>query len=227
MNQYFPAGLKLNDTQLQKLQLDYENDDPAAAFSAENIARLISAMGSVKPAEPTLFTLEFARENPVALRFVEGDLRLSVTFQIHPKIGASSGWMTTTFNMEGKRLADDEWTIAVRNVTVGEDSEEPSNIADDSSTFATEPLTIPTENGVSNNDVKTVEAGTAWMPIIRNAAESIARKAPQARFPLEFALPTAATSKTRLRLARIDAADGMLRVALKIVDRPTVASSAK
>lgn len=227
VSQYFPAGLKLNDTQLQKLHLSSEDGEPLEQLSAENFGTLISAIGSVEVAEPTLFTLEFARDNPIELRFVEGDLRLSVTFQIHPKVGVSSGWMTTTFNMEGKRLPDDKWTIAVRNVTVGENAQEAASVVDDSSTFETDSLTIPTENDASTNDVKTVEAGTAWMPIIRSAADSIAKKMPQTPLPMEFDLPTDGASKTRLRLVKIDSANGMLRVALKIVDRPSVASSAR
>lgn len=227
LTQYFPAGLKLTDKQLQKLELPEEGADAGPALSLDRLMSIFAALQSVGSEEAGLFTLELARSNPFQVKFVEGDIRLITTFQIHPKGAASSGWMTTTFNLRGKRLSDDEWTIAIRNVDVGESG---GNLASESSNEPSEQLIIPTAGeldgkpSVDNADVTTVQAGTVWIPIVRNAAQSLAEKIPPVRLPLEFDGEVMVPGAPRFRLAKIDSASGMLRVGLRALDSGAIAS---
>jgi len=227
LTQYFPAGLKLTDKQLQKLELPQDGPDAGPAFSSERLMSIVAALRSAASEEAALFTLELARTNPFQVKFVDGDIRLITTFQIHPKGGAASGWMTTTFNLRGKRLSDDEWTIAIRNVDVGESG---GNLASESSNEPSEQLIIPTageadgEPSVDNADVTTVQAGTVWIPIIRNATQSLAEKIPPVKLPLEFDGAVIVPGAPRFRLAKIDSANGILRVGLKALNSGAIAS---
>jgi hypothetical protein len=227
LTQYFPAGLKLTDKQLQKLELPQDGPDAGAAFSSDRLMSIVAALRSAASEEAALFTLELARTNPFQVKFVDGDIRLITTFQIHPKGGAASGWMTTTFNLRGKRLSDDEWTIAIRNVDVGEYG---GNLASESSNEPSEQLIIPTageadgEPSVDNADVTTVQAGTVWIPIVRNATQSLAEKIPPVKLPLEFDGAVIVPGAPRFRLAKIDSANGILRVGLKALNSGAIAS---
>lgn len=236
LEKYFPAGLRLTDTQLQKIALPENETDWQGQFSLEQLVGLISQIRSMEGAEAGLFTLEFAPQHPLEIHFAGGDVRLTATFQIHPKIGASSGWMSTTFNLHGKRLSANEWTVAVRSVDVGENAELPQSIASEGARPSLQPLRIPTEGDtnegndfrqnpdVNNKDVTTVQAGTVWIPIIRNAAETLAEKIPHVKLPLEFDGPEAIAGSLRFRLGRIDSANGILRVSLRIRDAESVTS---
>jgi hypothetical protein len=227
LTQYFPAGLKLTDKQLQKLELAGAGSDADPAFSLDRLMSIFTALRSSASEEAALFTLELGRKNPFQVKFIDGDIRVITTFQIHPKGSAASGWMTTTFNLRGKRLSDDEWTIAIRNVDVGESG---GSLAEDSPEELTEQLIIPTageedrQPSVENAGVTTVQAGTVWIPIIRNAAQSLAEKIPPVRLPLEFDSAAIVPGAPRFRLAKIDSANGMLRVGLKALNSGAIAS---
>jgi hypothetical protein len=232
VSRYFPGGLKLTDTQLQKIQQARAASTESSPFSFAQVVQLLNDLRSVEASPASLFTLEFAKERPLEIRFVDGDIRVNTTFQIHPAAGASSGWMTTSFNLRGKRLSQNEWTMAIRSVDVGESAQLTSvDPDDDFSLPSDEPLYIPGSNQLDQteeipaNDVTTVQAGTVWMPIIRNAAESLAEKIPPVKLPLEFDGTALVPESPRFRLGKIDAAGGMLRVALRIVDTPPMISA--
>ena len=234
LRRYVPTGLKITDSRLQKLQLASDgSEDPSVSLPA--LVKLVNELRSAKAEEASLFTIEFSSEKPLEVRFVEGDIRIITTFQIHPKIGSSSGWMTTSFNLRGKGVPDDHWAVVVRSVDVGESSVSGSGIAADPDRTEESPasLTIPMEQdniGLPQDDsgdpaVTKVEAGTVWMTIVRNAAESLAEKLPPVTLPLEFDGSGMIPGSPRLRLSKIESADGMLRVSLRIADSRPVASS--
>ncbi len=158
---------------------------------------------------------------------MDGDIRLITTFQIHPRGGAASGWMTTTFCLRGKKLSDDEWTIAIRNVDVGEFG---GSLASESSEEPTEQLIIPavgeeeSRPAIEKAGVTTVQAGTVWIPIIRNAVQSLAEKIPPVKLPLEFDSAAIVPGAPRFRLAKIDSSHGILRVGLKALNSGAIAS---
>jgi hypothetical protein len=227
LTQYFPAGLKLTDKQLQKLELPEDGSEAGSAFSPDRLMSIFDSLRSAASEEAALFTLEIAGKDPFQVKFIDGDIRLITTFQIHPKGAAASGWMTTTFNLRGKKLSDDEWTIAIRNVDVGEFG---GSLAAESSDEPSEQLIIPTAGEVDgqpsgeNAAVTTVQAGTVWIPLVRNAAQSLAEKIPPVRLPLEFDSAAIVPGAPRFRLAKIDSANGMLRVGLKALNSGAIAS---
>ena len=221
--EYFPRGLKLTDTQLQTLATP-ANETQRTDASLASLQHILGQISRLEDTEAQLFTLEFSPDRPVEVRFVDGDVRLLATFQIHPKLGASSGWMTTTFNLRGKRLSSDTWTVAVRSVDVGAvPSDMPSSLTE--TVPASEmPFIIPTKaegedkNVTNPEDVTTVQAGTVWMPIIRNAAESLAEKIPPVKLPIQFDGAEFVPGAPEFRLGKIDSANGMLRVGLRAVN---------
>lgn len=223
VSKYFPRGLKLTDAQLQSLAMPVGDLEQGGA-SWSTLQNLLGRIGRLRPAEAQLFTLEFSPDRPLEVRFADGDVRLLATFQIHPKLGASSGWMTTTFNLRGKRLSSDKWTLAVRSVDVGEiPADTPSSLTE--ADVALEiPLIIPAKaevedkNVTTPEDVTTVQAGTVWMPIVRNAAESLAEKIPPVRLPIQFDGSDFVPGAPEFRLGKIDSANGMLRVGLRAVE---------
>lgn len=221
LSQYFPAGLKLTDAQLRKLQVGSEDVAAETEFSMEQLKNRIAGIASPDPAEAGLFTVEFSPENPVEVEFVNGDVRVTTKFQIIPLLGAPSGWMTTSFNLRGKRLPDHCWTVAVRSLDVGTATGASSNIAAGEDAEMPPTIIIPSgDENAQEPGVTTVQTGTAWVQIVRSAATSLAENIPPIKLPLEFDGSVAVPGSPRLRLSRIDSANGMLRVALKIVDGP-------
>lgn len=77
---------------------------------------------------------------------------------------------------------------------------------------------------VDNVDVTTVQAGTVWIPLVRNATQSLAEKIPPVRLPLEFDGSDLVPGAPRFRLAKIDSAKGMLRVGLRAINPGAIAS---
>jgi hypothetical protein len=75
LTQYFPAGLKLTDKQLQKIELPQDGPDAGPAFSSDRLMSIVAALRSAASEEATLFTLELARTNPFQVKFVDGDIR--------------------------------------------------------------------------------------------------------------------------------------------------------
>ena len=232
IRRHVPTALKITDTQLQKLHV-ISDDSEEQSLSLSTLINLVSERRSVMEEEASLFTIEFSSEKPLEVRFVEGDIRIITTFQVNPKIGSTSGWMTTSFNLQGKGAPDDRWAVAVRSVDVEESKTSDPGIAADRADEPPASLVIPKESetiGLPQDNpgepaVTTIEAGTAWMTIVRNAAESLAEKLPPVTLPLEFESSGIIPGSPRLRLSKIESADGMLRVSLRIADRRPVASS--
>ncbi len=230
---HVPKGLRITDSQMQKLQ-PATSDNDVEPLTVRSLLKLAAELRTGESGEAALFTLEFAQEKPFEVRFVDGDVRVISTFQIHLKTGSSSGWMTTSFNLRGKGLPDDRWTVAVRNVEVGESSSAESGIAAERVDESPAMFVIPSEPDNRNDSpqddsgqpvVTTVESGTVWMTVVRSAAESLAEKLPPVRLPLEFDGSEFAPGLPRLRLSRIESAGGMLRVSLRIAERRPVAST--
>jgi hypothetical protein len=233
IRQHVPKGLKITDTQLQQLQQS-TGDDTNQSLTLAQLFALWNGLRLSAPEEAALFTIELAPENPVEVKFDDGDVKVATTFQIHPKIGASSGWLTTTFNLRGKGVPDDRWSVVVRSVDVGEiineESGGPSEPEFDSSVRSSIPFLIPNVDSSekpaipddATSTVVTVEAGTGWMTVVRSAAESLAEKLPPVTLPLEFDASGFAPEIPRMRLSRIESAHGVLRVSLQIAEQCAV-----
>jgi len=224
---YVPSGLKVTDKQLQAIQAFVQSsDNPADGFSTQTLTGLKkilsgSSADSSKPA--SLFSIELAATDAVRVRFIDGDVRVTVRFQVHSSLSASSGWMSTTLRLHGKRLSDDQWTIAVRGVDVAALSTESGAAAAPSSVIE-EPLLIPQEPGNSGEapaDITKAQAGTAWVPIIRTAIEGMVGQVPQVRMPLQFDGVQELTGDSDLRLVRIEAQDGRLTIGLRMTGPAT------
>lgn len=213
LSQYVRGGVTLTDNQLQQLQAAME---PRAGDTMDmSLARLQAALRSIQsaPQEATLFSVELPKEKPLQVRFEGGDIRLIATFQVHPKLGAASGWMTTSFNFRGKRLSDREWTMAVRSIDVN-----ALEAASETEAVANQPasdLSIPTEGAKAAEEVTTVQAGTAWNTIIQAAVEGMGKKIPQAPLPLSFSTGNALPGAKQLRIVQVDSDQGVLRCSFR------------
>lgn len=207
--QYVKGGMTLSDNQLQQLQVAME---PRSGDTADSmVQRLQAALRSIQEvkSEPTLFSVELPSEKPLQVKFRGGDIRLVATFQVHPKLGAASGWMTTSFNFRGKRLSDREWTMAVRGVDVN-----ALDAASEAEAVVKQPepeLRIPVEGEKAAEEVTTVQAGTAWSSIIQSAVEGMGKKIPEVPLPLEFPTGNVLPGAKQLRIVEVDSDEGVLR----------------
>lgn len=218
VDRWFPSGLKLTDSQLLKLQsLGQTTDAPETAeFSPAGFAELAALLR--QPAEPaTLYTIEFSKDRPLRVRFADGDIQITATFQVVSTLSASSGWMSTTFALRGKRMSADHWTVAVRNVDVGQ-SGLPESLATDES-LENESNLIPQENPADSSGNAIVQTGTVWIPLIRSTVESFVQKLPPLMLPLQFRGVESLTGDSQLRLVRVNADHGMLKVGLRFAEK--------
>ena len=209
LSQYVRGGVSLTDNQLQQLQAAME---PRSGDTMNvTLGRLQTAIKSIQltQTEATLFSIELPKEKPLQVKFENGDVRLIMTFQVHPKLGASSGWMSTSFNFRGKRLSSQEWTMAVRSVDVN--TLDGSGTTDAVAGQSDMGLQIP----VPSPEVTTVQAGTAWNSIIEAAAQSMGKKIPETPLPLEFSTGNALPGARQLRIVQVDSNDGILRCSFR------------
>lgn len=221
LSQYSPTGLKLTDTQLQKLQLPPDGQQSDSLFSPDQFRQRLAEVASADSTVATLFTLEFASENPVQIQFVNGDVRFITTFQVIPKLGPPSGWLRASFNLHGKRLPENNWAVAIRSVDVGSADGAASSLPIESDSNLSRIFLIPLDDDKNKEpDGSAAQAGAVWIPIVRSAVTSLAEKIPPVKLPLEFDGSATVPGAPRLRVSRIDSTSGMLRVSLRIVDEP-------
>jgi len=234
--QYIPGGLVLSDTQVEKASKAWN----AAGDEKWTLASLMQLFREIErnaPAEPTAFSIQLADVQPIAIRFDRGDVCIDTSFQILPKHAAPSGWMKTTWRMRGRGVSDDQWAVALHQVDVG-DAENFSPSADvqppephtsipelripSDMTFepndSSEPVDSAPESRTDKTQVTTVESGTVWMSVVRDATQSLLKQIPAATLPKEFDVPISLPGSPRIRLVRIESASGVLRAAFRPVD---------
>lgn len=237
LERYVAGGLILTDTQIEKASRAWNHvgDDKWSIASLLQLARDIEREAS---SEPTMFSIQLAKVQPVVVRFDRGDVCIESSFQIIPKVGAASGWMKTTWRMRGQGISDDKWSVAVHHVDVGaaEDSIPVTDLGNNVPPTGVPPeLLIPsgktfesddnvatpepqTDSSAQEPQVTTVASGTVWMTIVKNATQSLLKQIPPATLPKEFDSPTAIPGSPKIRLMRIESAQGTLRAAFRLVD---------
>lgn len=209
---YVRGGVTLSDQQLQSLQKSIEPS--ADASLADMFSQLRSTVRTLqsKKSEAVLFSVELPEERPLQIRFEDGEIRVLATFQIHPRIGSSSGWLTSSFRVRGKKLSDSYWTLLVQGVDIN-----PTEAGKNQKSVAGPPemdLQVPLTN-VQPGELTTVEAGMAWDTVIRAALESVAGGIPEARLPLDFSAGDALPGAEFLRIVRVDSNRGLLRCSFR------------
>lgn len=237
LRRFVPGGLILTDTQVEKASKVW-NQLGDERWSAASLLQLLRELEKTATAEAAMFSIQLAKVQPLAIRFDRGDVCIESSFQIIPRIGPPSGWMKTTWRLRGRRLSDSQWAVALHQVDVGEavdsipvaDSENeqrqlngqpelsiPSELTFESDdTFATP---VPNSGlGTAEPGGTTVTSGTVWMSVVRNATQSLVKQIPAATFPKQFDVPTTLPDSPRLRLVRIESAEGTLRAAFRLID---------
>lgn len=239
LDRFVPSGLILSDTQIEsasKVWNQAENDK----WSLASLSQLYFQIQRDSSAEAKIFSIQMATVQPLAIRFDRGFVCIDTTFQIVPKVGVPSGWMKITWRLRGKGISDDQWAITLQHVDVSEFEQSipvgsvkpsqlrvaqqelripvestfvPDNIEDASDVI---PETLKSESQQQNSE----ESGTVWMTIVKNATQSILKQSPPVILPREFDTPYATAGSAKLRMVRIESADGVLRAAFRTVDAP-------
>lgn len=237
LERYVAGGLVLTDTQIEKASRAW-NHVGDEKWSIPSLLQLARDIENETSAEPTMFSIQLAKVQPVVVRFDRGDVCIETAFQIIPKVGAASGWMKTTWRMRGQGLSDDQWSVAVHRVDVGaaedsipvtdlENHVPPTDVLPDlripsGTTFAAEENAAAPEqqtySSAEESQVTTVDSGTVWMTIVKNATQSLLKQIPPATLPKEFDSPAVIPGSPKIRLMRIESAQGTLRAAFRLVD---------
>ncbi|MFN9720937.1 MAG: hypothetical protein ACK58L_19755 [Planctomycetota bacterium] len=206
------GGMLISDQQLQTIQ---DALDPSADQSLSDVLnRLGSTVRQLQSeqSEAVLFSVEIPEEKPLQIRFRDGQIHILATFQVHPRVGNPSGWMTTSFRVVGRKLSDDDWTMSVRGVDVNpaEAEKNQKSVAGPPDTDLRMPLLE-----VQRGGVMTVAAGTVWDTVIRSTLDRLAREIPEARLPLEFSAGDALPGAKFLRIVQVDSDRGLLRCSFR------------
>jgi hypothetical protein len=243
---HFPGGRRLTDARLQELQTLLQS----AVEQPLNVGELLQSLEQMRQSEgtpATLFTVELAKPDPVAVRFVGGDVRVTVRFQVHPRLGASSGWMAANFHLHGQSISPEVWAVALSSADVGEAPDDSGRVGlpqsvdrsravrsskrpTDEAADGTPELVIPGTSlsgqapANDSNDVTTVQAGTAWNTIVSAAVQSLAGRMPPVKLPREMETAGLIPEGPRVRLRSIESDRGVLRCSLRLVDRTSVAA---
>lgn len=236
LEQYIPGGLVLSDQQVEKASKVWNSagDEKWTFASLTQLFQEIERYSSAAPAE---FSIQLADVKPMVIRFDRGDVCIETSFQILPKDAAPSGWIKTTWRMRGHGVSEDQWAVALHQIDVG-DAENSLPIADvprhepqpsdfelripSDLTFepndSSEPVDPSRESGTDEVQLTTVESGTVWMSVVKDATQSLLKQLPAATLPKEFDAPISLPGSPRIRLVRIESAGGVLRAAFRMVD---------
>ena len=233
LQKYVPGGLMLTDTQVKKAAKAW-NSHGDEKWSVSSLLQLAGDLERYSGAKPSGFSIEMARVRPVAVRFDRGDVCIETAFQIVPAQGAPSGGMKLTFRMHGRGISADQWAVALQSVDMGDAEHSESISSNKAKQLGSQQgeLRIPVEGDVASGDVAsgeadaarpeitTVEAGTSWFTVVKSIAQSLVEKIPPATLPREFDMRKSLPGLPKLRLVRIESADGVLRAAFRLVDGP-------
>jgi len=234
---FVPGGLMLTDTQVEQASKVW-NQLGDERWSVTSLKRLYQEIENHASAEATIFSIQLAKVQPLAIRFDRGDVCVESSFQILPKIGTPSGWMKTTWRLRGRGVSENQWAVALQQIDVGDaqDSIPVAGTENPVSAPSDRPdLRIPSDTTFELDDelsapvpdaeleavepqVTTVESGTVWMSIVRNATKSLLTQIPAATLPKEFDVSTIVAGAPGIRLVRIESADGTLRAAFRLID---------
>lgn len=247
LEHFVPAGTVLTDSQIESAATEW-NQAGDERWSAAALSQVYLQLQRNAAAEPKMFSLQLAKVQPIAIRFDRGFICIDTSFQIVPKIGVPSGWMKVTWRLRGKGLANDQWAVTLTDVNVtdleasipiGRRQQSQVRVAQQELRIPVESTFVPDEapgelfvpdddsnidqSDADNNERSengTVESGTVWMTIVRNATQSIQKKAAPLVLPKEFDTPNTVAGSPGLRMVRIEAVNGVLRTAFRTVDRP-------
>lgn len=236
LERFVPAGLTLSDAQVESASKVW-NQAGEEKWSLASLSQLYLEIQRDSLAEPKMFSIHLANVQPLAIRFARGFVCIDTSFQIVPKVGTPSGWIKITWRLRGKGISNDQWAVTLQHVDVSdlEDSIPIGRAEQSQLRVAQQELRIPVESifvtdddsdGATSEAVNsesqqqnTLESGTMWMTIVRNATQSILKQSPPLILPREFDTPNAITGSARLRMVRIESANGVLRAAFRTVDR--------
>jgi len=237
LERFVPAGLILSDTQIESAAKVW-NQAGEDKWSLASLSQLYLQIQRNSDAEPKIFSIQLARVQPLVVRFDRGFVCIDTSFQIIPKAGAPSGWMKITWRLRGKGISDDQWAITLQHVDVSDLEEsipvgriEPSRlrVAQQELRIPVESTFVPEDDAIGaapeaskseSQPQHTVESGTVWMTIVKNATQSILKQSPPVILAKEFETPEAMGGSAKLRMVRIEAVDGVLRAAFRTVDVP-------
>lgn len=238
-NQYVPGGTILTDGQIEQASQTWNQADEQKG-SLRSLSQLIFEIQRNASVESKLFSIQLAHVNPIGIRFDGGTVCIDASFQVIPKVGSPSGWMKTTWRLRGRGISADKWAVALQQVDVAEmedaiplandqrsvpkvvapnfriPTETTFESGDDFGDFSSNALDDP--RGDDDSDVTTVESGTVWMSILKNASRAIVAQFPPVTLPREFEAPTSIPGAPKIRMVRIESADGILRGAFRLVD---------
>ncbi len=233
---FVPGGLVLSDTQVEKASKAW-NKAGDEKWSLASFMQLIQEIERNAGAEPTLFSIQTAKVNPIAIRFDRGDVCIETSFQILPKGAAPSGWIKTTWRIRGRGVSDDQWAVVLHQVDVA-DAENPIPVTDivrpepepaslklripSDRTFESNesfrPVNPDPDSGTDEPQGTRVASGTEWLSVVKNATQSLLKQIPAATLPMEFDVPAELPGSPKIRLVRIESTGGVLRATFRLVD---------
>ena len=234
-----PTGQTVPDVALPRLKSAIQQTELA------DLPTMATQLRQVLKEAPALFALEFDERNPVTARCRDGQVDLTFHFRIHPNLGKASEWMSAAVSLTAEGLTRETWTVRVSSVDVRERGTAPSSgIAtlfkpDESRPDfvipgapaplpATEAEERSTEGTAPSTPATSTPAmGSAWTTVVRNSLQTLLQAAEPPRLPLEFSGPEMNAQATRLRMVRLRAEDGRLRVVLRLTREPAAKVSAR
>jgi hypothetical protein len=233
-----PTGQTVPDVALPRLKSTIQQTGLA------DLPTMATQLRKILKEAPTLFALEFDERNPVTARCRDGQVDLTFHFRIHPNLGKASEWMSAAISLTAEGLTRETWTVRVSSVDVRErGSASRSGIAtllkpDESSpdfVIPGAPAPLPattvdegsTEKTETSSGPSSAATGSAWTTVVRNSLQTLLQAAEPPRLPLEFSGPEMNAQATRLRMVRLRAEDGRLRVVLRLNREPAAKVSAR
>lgn len=159
-------------------------------------------------ASAELFSIQLAEERPVSVAFRNGEIQLSVNFQVILRTGQKSGWHSARVRVEGTNYNKEEWGLRVSDASVvtlkeleSEDSEAEKNNAS-------------LISGLSSM------SDSAWATLIQTSINRMTEPTDQLRFRRNVEIPRKNRAAVRLQLHRIQSEENRLSMTYRMLDKP-------
>jgi hypothetical protein len=162
----------------------------------------------IDSASAELFSIQLAEERPVSVAFRNGEIQLSVNFQVILRTGQKSGWHSAGVRVEGTNHNKEEWGLRVSDASVvtlkeleSEDSEAEKNNAS-------------LLSGLSSM------SDSAWATLIQTSINRMTEPTDQLRFRRNVKIPRKNKAAVRLQLHRIQSEENRLSMTYRMLDKP-------
>lgn len=197
MGRFMPQGM-LTDAALTEIVRRVTSGE--INWTGKTLAEIATELRSTSDRPAVLYSMEFAESSPLDVQFRDGRIRISARMQVHPRLGAPSGWFSAVTEYQGAAIGRDLWTV--RNMRIEAKPDEAFTV-----------LKIPSDDSELRPQ-EPADSGLPWKSLIETSVRGLLERIPEPEIPRTLELSAINRKLSNPRIHRIQCEDGWMRISL-------------